>query len=127
MKVTRNELYNIADYDGLKICWVYNHAAASWRGKLPDQVQTWLGDPEDPKKPARKDLRHFPYYATFEENKPNLIKLNALQVNLLANLSAWSLTSEAGKQCIADAFGPDVVPGSAGARPTPECRGPSDK
>jgi predicted acylesterase/phospholipase RssA len=113
MTVTRNELYNIAGYDGLRVCWVYNHAANHWREALPDQLKTWLGDP---KNGGRKDLQRFPYYATFEENKPYVIKLNALQVNLLANLAAWSITSEEGKARILDAFGPAVFPATTGPR-----------
>ncbi len=57
MTVTRNELYNIAGYDGLRVCWVYNYAANDWREALPDQLKTWLGDP---KNGGRKDLQRFP-------------------------------------------------------------------
>jgi len=108
MSVSKNELYNIAAYDGLKLCWVYNFAASKWRADLPDALQHWL-DP-DPKKGGLKDLRHFPYYATFEENRPYVIKLNALQVNLLANLSAWSISTDTGRTRIREHFGDGVLP-----------------
>jgi len=107
MSVAANEVYNIAKYEGLQICWVYNHAAGAWRDGLPDEIQGWL---RDPKKGGRKDLQHFPYFATFGENKPYVIKLNALQVNLLANLAAWSIASDAGRTRIRDYFGDSVLP-----------------
>jgi len=40
-----------------------------------------------------------------------LIKLDALQVNLLANLSAWAITTDAGRSRIREFFGDDVLPG----------------
>jgi len=106
--VLANELYNIAAYSGVKVCWVYNHASATWRAGLPDQIQTWLKP--DTKLGGLKELRHFPYYATFEENKPYVIKLNALQVNLLADLACWSITNDLSAKRIADYFGPAVLP-----------------
>ena len=113
LTVANNELYNIAGYGGLKVCWVYNHASSSWRELLPDQLKTWLGNR---KSGGRKDLQHFPYYATFKENRPYVIKLNTLQVNLLANLSAWTITNEVGRRRITDAFGSAVLPASTVAR-----------
>lgn len=107
VSVSKNELYNIAAYDGLEICWVYNHAASKWRAGLADQMVTWF---RPAKEGGRKDLVRFPHYKTFEENRPHVIKLNALQVNLLANLSAWSITTDEGRDRIRRAFGPGVLP-----------------
>jgi len=108
LNVRANELYNIAAQTGVKVCWVYNHASDAWRSRLPDQIQTWLKP--DTKKGGLKDLRHFPYYATFGENRPYVIKLNALQVNLLADLACWSITNDVSTKRIADYFGPAVLP-----------------
>jgi hypothetical protein len=105
--VAKNELYNIAEYDGLEICWVYNHASGSWHDGLPDGIKTWLKKPADG---GLKGLQHFPYYATFEENKPHVIKLTALQVNLLADLACWSITNDASTKRIGDYFGTAVLP-----------------
>ena len=107
LKVAPNATYNIAAYDGLKVCWVYNHMPEAWRETLPAKLKTML-DPDSEKRPSA--LRHFPYYATFGENKPRLIKLNALQVNLLAQLSCWAITSDAGAGIISDHFGSAVLP-----------------
>jgi len=109
MAVSKNEIYNIAAYDEVNVCWVYNHAADTWRQGLPDQMQAWL---EPPKQGGRKDLQRFPYFATFGENRPSVIRLNALQVNLLANLASWSITNEATRTRIRSAFGEDVLRGN---------------
>ena len=60
------------------------------------------------KQGSRKDLQHFPDFATFGENRPYVIRLNALQVNLLANLASWSITNEATRTRIRSAFGDDA-------------------
>ncbi len=102
--VKANELYNIRAYDGLNICWVYNDDARAWHDALPPAIQAWFGE-----KPAKTDeakqLQHFPHYGTFGENKPHLIQLSALQVNLLANLAYWSLTNGDTARAISEAFG----------------------
>jgi predicted acylesterase/phospholipase RssA len=107
LSVAANELYNIAKYDGLKLCWVYNHAASAWREGLPDPIRTWL---KPKKEGGRRDLQRFPYFATFGENRPHVIRLNALQVNLLANLTAWSITNDTARTRIRETFGPSVLP-----------------
>lgn len=104
--VRANELYNIAAYDGLKICWVYNYPADIWkRDQLSDTMRGWLD-----KEKGRKDLRHFPYYETFEENRPSLIRLNELQVNLLADLSCWNVAGAEGAAILHNFFGASVLP-----------------
>jgi hypothetical protein len=96
--VIRNELYNIAAYSGLNICWVDNRRVDTWIKQLPSDTQTLIG--------TAKQFKHFPWYATFEENKPNLIRLTPAQVNLLAHFSAWTLTNRTGKSVIEEALGP---------------------
>ena len=102
--VKANELYNIRAYDGLNICWVYNDDAHGWHEALPAAVRAWFEE-----KPANSDeakqLQHFPHYGTFGENKPHLIQLSALQVNLLANLAYWSITNGDTARTISQAFG----------------------
>jgi hypothetical protein len=104
-KVVPNAYYNIQSYTPT-ICWVYNHAARNWNEKLPLEIQNWLktGNVKYPSEQA-KQLRHFPYYSTFEENKPRLIDLSTLQVNLLAHLGAWSVTNPVAVKTMRDAFG----------------------
>jgi|KBSSwiStaDraftv2_1062776.scaffolds.fasta_scaffold01096_28 hypothetical protein len=82
--VDSNELYGIRGYGGLNICFVYNYAPQSWRAQLPAETQTALT--------AQKRYRGFPWYATFGQNAPRVIRLDERQVNLLANLTAWAVT-----------------------------------
>ena len=115
--VMANELYNVRAYN-VNVCWVYNHSAADWEQSLPRVVLQWLKDGRDSKAKNRgrqaKALEHFPHYATFGENKPSVIRLTALQVNLLADLAAWSVTDSRTVDAIVKAFaaekGPDVLP-----------------
>jgi hypothetical protein len=109
--VKSNELYNIRGYTGLNICWVYNYLGEEWRDSLPAEIKAWL-KPADPKKLSdqAKDLQHFPYYKTFGENRTKVIKLNALQVNLLADLAAWSISNKQAVDAIVQTFGDAVVP-----------------
>ena len=57
-----------------------------------------------------RQLENFPYYATFGQNRPRTIQLNALQVNLLADLAAWSITNSDTVNAVIGAFGEDVLP-----------------
>ena len=68
--------------------------------------------PPDPKKLSKqaKDLQHFPYYKTFGENRTKVIKLKPLQVNLLADLAAWSITNKQAVDAIVQTFDKDVLP-----------------
>ena len=109
--VQKNELYNIRGYSGLNICWVYNYLGESWRDGLPNEIKAWL-KPSDPKNLSKqaKDLQHFPYYKTFGENRTKVIQLKPLQVNLLADLAAWSITNKQAVDAILQAFDKDVLP-----------------
>jgi hypothetical protein len=90
----------------LKICWVYNYPAETWkRDQLSDTMRGWLD-----KDKGRRDLRHFPYYETFEENRPHVIRLNELQVNLLAELSCWNVAGAEGADLLHKFFGPSILP-----------------
>jgi len=80
----RQGLSFIRGYGGLNICFVYNYAPQSWRAQLPAETQTALT--------AQKRYRGFPWYATFGQNAPRVIRLDERQVNLLANLTAWAVT-----------------------------------
>ena len=109
--VKSNELYNIRGYTGLNICWVYNHEGAAWVDTVPPEIQAWL-NPPDPKKLSdqAKDLRNFPYYRTFGQNRTKVIQLKPLQVNLLADLAAWSITNKQAVDAIVETFGEKVTP-----------------
>lgn len=102
--VKPNELYNIRGYSGLNICFVYNHTVESWMKALPQETQNLLPDPATGRKGTRR-LRRFPWFATFGENRPRVIRLNEPQVNLLANLASWTVTNQDSVDRILEAFG----------------------
>jgi len=116
-RVASSEIYNIRGYSGLNICWVYNYASDDWKRALPDTIKSWV-TPPDPKhlSTQARDLSHFPYYATFGENRTKVIQLKPLQVNLLADLAAWSISSTAAVDAILSAFDRDVLPRPATTR-----------
>ena len=87
-EVKPNETYNVQGYSGLNICFVYNHASKDWEESLTDPKLS-----HEVKNSRR--LRRFPWFRTFEENLPNVIRLNEVQTNLLANLAEWSVVSSA--------------------------------
>jgi hypothetical protein len=78
---------------------------------VPPEIKAWL-DPPDPKKLSdqAKDLRNFPYYRTFGQNRTKVIQLKPLQVNLLADLAAWSITNQQAVDAIVETFGEKVTP-----------------
>ena len=110
-EVKPNEIYNIRRYTGLNICFVYNYAGTKWKGELTDPIKSWV-TPPNPKQLSNqaKDLAHFPYYATFGENKTKVIKLKPLQVNMLADLAAWSISNQAAVDAVLTAFDKNVLP-----------------
>lgn len=116
--VLSNEIYNIRGYPRLNICFVYNHAAEKWKAALPPTIRDWV-TPPDPRKLSKqaKALQRFPYYKTFGENRTSVIQLTPLQVNMLADLAAWSVTSDQAVKTIVSAFGEAVLPA-----PTPAVR-----
>jgi len=97
----------------LKICWIYNHAGGAWKELLHPAIRAWLDWTKEsrlPRTDQTRALESFPYYATFAENKPRVIRLNPLQVNLLADLAAWSVTAPNAVAAMTRAFGDDVLP-----------------
>ena len=71
---------------------------------LPAETQSLLPDPATGRKGTRR-LRHFPWFATFGENRPRVNRLNEMQVNLLANLASWTVTNQDSVDRIVEAFG----------------------
>ena len=71
----------------------------AWEGQLPADAQQLL---------KSKRFRHFPWYSTFEENKPYVIRLNSAQVNALSHLAEWTVTNASSRKVIEDALG-DVL------------------
>ena len=81
-EVVGNAPFNIAPYEGLNICFMYNHDVPEWKKHLPEDTLRLVE--------TSKKFRSFPWFSTTRE-----LKLDNAQVNLLANLSAWSLAHPA--------------------------------
>jgi hypothetical protein len=126
-QVLGNKFYNVQPYDGVNICWVYNEdpdkarhtkGESQWRAELQDDVRVALfGDEKDEGGKVRKvkgkyerDFKRFPWFKTFEENAPSVIDLEARQVTVLSNFTAWMVTHESTQKKFAAAFGSIRVP-----------------
>jgi len=88
MRVLKNRTYNIRGYDAANVCFIYNGPASRWEAALPQPVGALLHK----KTRAAGDMTSFPWFRTFEQNRPHLIQLKVAQVNLLSNLTAWIMT-----------------------------------
>jgi hypothetical protein len=82
-KVKPNEHYNIRGYDDVRVCVIYNASVPTWFDTLRNQPRLIE---------AVNAAKNFPWFATFEQNKPHVIQLKPAQINLLANLWAWTMT-----------------------------------
>ncbi len=84
--VMNNNHYGISTYEA-RIYWVYLDNAKNWLNKLTDhELKTNLAK-------KKNGFERFPHYKTFLENPPNIIDLGIDQVNLLAHLTSWIVTS----------------------------------
>ena len=82
--VRRARHYGIESGWEVTVLWVYNERVASWESKLREEVADLV---------SSGSLGSFPHYKTFFQNPPKLIDLSATQVQMLAHLSCWNVTS----------------------------------
>ena len=93
--VNANELYNVREYGGLNICWVFNMRAAGWIGRLAPALRAELFPEAGGARTDRsKYFADFPHFKTFGENLPKVLQLRADQVNALANFGTWLVTDK---------------------------------
>jgi hypothetical protein len=125
-EVLPNDTFHVQPYSGLAICFFYNARGPQWEAALDDEPLRWLKTThgrwhrltrlfvrERPMTRAEllaKDLNrdHFPWFATFFQNKPHFIKLTTAQVNLLSNLTAWTV-NEPGVMKMVTTHMPDIA------------------
>ena len=91
-EVLKNERYNIRGYEGLNICWFYDYAPEAWKKSLVDKGVRAFVDGRDSE---GGDFERFPWLGTFLPNRTKAIQLSVAQVNLLSNLTAWSIVETA--------------------------------
>jgi hypothetical protein len=80
--VQPNALYEIRPYT-VNVCFVHMEAHDRWFTALPGETKARM---------AKKDFRNFPWFATFGQNVPYVIRLKPAQVNLLGQLASWMVT-----------------------------------
>ncbi len=108
-EIKENKRYNIRKDDNYKpnICWVYLDESKKWLEAINNNVnkngndnQNFISNITE----HRGEFKHFPHYKTFFNNLPSitLIDLSHKQVNLLANLTAWTVRE--GAQTIRNGF-----------------------
>lgn len=90
--VCQNSHYQIKGNYKVNVCWVYNEAVKTWSNALSTEVRRLVAD-----------LPRFPHYCTFFQNPPKVIDLSVKEVNALAHLSCWNVTTHA--QTIRNHFG----------------------
>jgi hypothetical protein len=91
-RVNANAHFNVRQYGGLNICWFYNAPADAWLGALSEPVRLLVTGRD--RSSDGKNFEDFPWFSTFEQNKPHLIQLTKAQVNLLSNLTEWIVSND---------------------------------
>jgi hypothetical protein len=97
--VRQSEHYNVRGYTGLNICFFYNAQPARWADSLSIRVKA-----EVPR------TKNFPWFKTFGQDVPHVIKLKPSEVNLLANMWAWIMTEKSVVDQIRGVVTPGVLP-----------------
>jgi hypothetical protein len=94
--VMESRAFNIRAYDGVSICWVYPYRVETWMDALDKDVRA-LVEGRDSEK-VYGNFQGFPWFKTFFQDhtiqdyiKLNVLKLQTPQVNLLSDLTAWTV------------------------------------
>ncbi|HKE83930.1 MAG TPA: hypothetical protein VKB50_09255 [Vicinamibacterales bacterium] len=92
-RVLDNELYGIRAYSGLNICFVNTERNDRWVKELPTETQELL---------TTRGFRGFPWFSTFLQNVPYVIRLKPAQVNLMSEFTTWMLTEPRNRRLFED-------------------------
>jgi hypothetical protein len=76
----------------VQICWVYLDRVADWEQQLPADLQAQIQEGNEPTHP-KGPFVHFPNYKTIDEDAWDIVQLTAPQVNLLADLTCWTVSN----------------------------------
>jgi hypothetical protein len=97
--VMSGNVFGIAPYSP-RIFWIYNDWNQSWRAQLPQAIQALFSNPQN-------RLSNFPNYNTVRQSPLELMYLTPMQVNLLADM--WAYTVSTGFQDPGSAFGTPIA------------------
>ena len=95
LPVLDNDWWGIRGGWTVRVCWVYNDRVLDWEHLLneatgiPEAIRQ--GNSKDPSGP----FQNFPCYAVTGQNQAGSLALTPAQINLLADLSCWNVTSNA--------------------------------
>ncbi len=71
----------------VEVVWYYLNMVEDWRAELSDDIRAKVGS-----------IEHFPHYNTFS------LQLDAVEVNLMSNLTAWSVGNDANAEAFVELF-----------------------
>ena len=89
METVQNDWWGIKGGNSVEILWVYNEQVDDWQDQLPKKVQDEIA------KGNSGDFPNFPFYKTMFEDGIRLVQYTPEQVNLLYQLSAWNVYTNA--------------------------------
>lgn len=89
LAVEPNAWWGVAGGWEVEIGWVYNERAPAWEARLDADVRRAIEAGQPPH--GGGPFAHFPFYRTEGQNPGCLVRLTAPQVNLLADLSCWTV------------------------------------
>ncbi len=93
LAVEPNAWWGLAGGWQATICWVYNERAPAWESRLDGGIRRAIDAGQPPR--ATGPFANFPFYRTEGQNPGCLVRLTAPQVNLLADLSCWTVIENA--------------------------------
>lgn len=95
----RFDIPSYPDNGEVTVVWFYNDVNQEWKNQLTPSVLELLNSGDsDP----TNNMKNFPNYDTISQNKgphgvPQLLQLTAEQINLLAHMSCYTVTNNAGE------------------------------
>lgn len=92
LPIEPNAWWGVRGAREVTICWVYLDRAAAWEQQLDANLRQDIEDGNRAVAPSGP-FEHFPNYATVDERSFDLVELTAAQVNLLADLTCWTVTN----------------------------------
>ncbi len=95
LPVLANPWFGVQGGRTVGVLWCLTNRVRDWHDQLSPAVQQTLGAFDDP-----SSLDHFPHYSTVKTH------LTTTQINLLANLTAWSVANPKNQQLFIDMFTP---------------------
>jgi hypothetical protein len=91
-EVQANDWWGIEGGWKARVLWFYLDRVPDWESQLKWSIQAQIKMGNTKILGWLSPYRHFPNYATIDENALDLVELTPRQVNLLADLTCWTIT-----------------------------------